>query len=145
MFKKILVPTDGTLLSEMVIAGAIRFANINPGCQIFGLSVIVPISHSPFHGFSANYLHEHEKHIDDHANRHVGVLKTAVVAAGIPCEVLVTKATSPADEIVRVAQAYQCDCIFMASHGRKGLNKLFLGSETQKVLAQADFPVMVYR
>ena len=145
MFKKILVPTDGTSLSERVIAAAIQFASINPGSQILGLSVIVPISHSPFHGFSANYLHEHEQHIDDHASRHVGVLKAVVAAAGIPCEVLVTKAPSPADEIVRVAQAYGCDCIFMASHGRKGLNRLFLGSETQKVLAQAEVPVMVYR
>ena len=145
MFKKILVPTDGTPLSEKIIAGAIQFARINPGSQIFGLSVIVPISHSPFHGFSANYLHEHEQHIDDHAHRHVGLLKAAIAAAGVPCEVLVTKAQSPADEIVRVARIYDCDCIFMASHGRKGLNKLFLGSETQKVLAQAEVPVMVYR
>lgn len=145
MFKKILVPTDGTALSEKVIAAAIPFAHINPGSQIFGLSVIVPISHSPFHGFSASYLHEHEKHIDDHAHRHVGILKAAVNAAGLPCDVLVTKASSPADEIVRVAEAYGCDCIFMASHGRKGLNKLFVGSETLKVLAQAEVPVMVYR
>ena len=145
MFKKILVPTDGTPLSDKVIAAAIEFARINPGSSIFGVSVIVPIPYSPFEGLAGGNVKAHEKYMDDHANRYVELLKAAVDAAGIPCEVLVTKAPSPASEIVRVAQAYQCDCIFMASHGRKGLNRLFLGSETQKVLAQAEVPVLVYR
>ena len=66
-------------------------------------------------------------------------------AAGVPCETVVAQSTKPHEEIVRAANQYQCDCIFMASNGRKGLNKLFIGSETQKVLTTADVPVMVYR
>ncbi|MEA5097572.1 MAG: universal stress protein [Burkholderiaceae bacterium] len=145
MYKKILVPTDGTPLSEGVIAAAIELARVIRGSQILGLSVIVPISASPFEGMSPATAKEHEKHMDSHANRYVGLLKTAADAAGVPCEVLVTKGASPAEEIVRVAKDYQCDCIFMASHGRKGLNRLFLGSETQKVLAQATVPVLVHK
>ena len=66
-------------------------------------------------------------------------------AAGVPCETVVAQSTKPHEEIVRAANQYQCDCIFMASNGRKGLNKLFIGSETQKVLTTADVPVLVYR
>ena len=65
--------------------------------------------------------------------------------AGVPCETVVAQSTKPNEEIVRIADEHDCDCIFMASHGRKGLNKLFIGSETQKVLATAHVPVLVYR
>lgn len=142
MFKKILVPTDGTPLSENVVAAAIAFASVNKGSRILGISVVVPMPFSPFDGLDVK---EHEKYMDAHAHRHVGVLKAAVDAAGIPCDVLVTKGSSPSDEIVRAAKDHGCDCIFMASHGRKGLNRLFLGSETQKVLAQATVPVLVHK
>lgn len=145
MYKKILVPTDGTPLADKVIASAIAFAKITPGCSILGLSVIVPIPFSPFDGLGGLDLKTHEKHLDAHADRHVGALKAAADAAGVPCDVLTIKGASPSSEIVRVAKDHQCDCIFMASHGRKGLNRLFLGSETQKVLAQAEIPVMVCR
>ena len=66
-------------------------------------------------------------------------------AAGVPCETVVVQSTKPHEEIVRASNDYDCDCIFMASNGRKGLNKLFIGSETQKVLATAQVPVLVYR
>jgi nucleotide-binding universal stress UspA family protein len=145
MFKKILVPTDGTPLSEGVIAAAIELARAIPGSKMLGLSVIVPISASPFEGMSPASVKEHENHLESHANRYVGVLKAAAETVGLPCDVLVTKGASPAEEIVRVAKDYQCDLIFMASHGRKGLNRLFLGSETQKVLAQATVPVLVHK
>ena len=52
---------------------------------------------------------------------------------------------SPHEEIVKAVEKYGCDAVFMASHGRKGLNKLFLGSETQKVLSDTTIPVMVFR
>ncbi|MBS1170673.1 MAG: teaD 1 [Burkholderiaceae bacterium] len=145
MYKKILVPTDGTPLSEDVFAAAIDLARAIPGCQILGLSVIVPIHFSPFDGMSPATVQEHEKHLDSHAQKYVGMLKAVADKAGVPCEALVTKSPSPSSEIVRVAKDYGCDLIFMASHGRKGLNRLFLGSETQKVLAQSTVPVLVHK
>ncbi|MGZ3241116.1 MAG: universal stress protein, partial [Burkholderiaceae bacterium] len=73
--------------------------------------------------------------------------KVALVAkeAKVPCETCVALSFSPYEEIIRTAKKYECDAVFMASHGRKGLNKLFLGSETQKVLAHSTIPVLVYR
>lgn len=145
MFKKILVPTDGTPLSDKVVDAAIEFAKINPGSKIFGISVVVPISFSPFEGMGGVDVKEHEQSMFYQASAHVKKLKDAVEAAGVPCETYVAKSSSPAAEIVNASVEHQCDCIFMSSHGRKGLNKLFLGSETQKVLAQARVPVVVYR
>lgn len=145
MFKKIMVPTDGTPLSEKVIDAAIEFAKINLGSKIFGISVVVPISFSPFEGLGGVDVKDHEQSMFNQASAHVNKLKAAVEAAGVPCETYVAKASSPAAEIVKASIEHECDCIFMSSHGRKGLNKLFLGSETQKVLAQATMPVIVYR
>lgn len=145
MFKKILVPTDGTPLSDKVVEAAIQFAKFVPDCQILGISVVVPISFSPFEGLGGVDVKEHEQSMLIQANGHVKKLKDSVEAAGIPCEAYVAKSSSPAGEIVKASVEHGCDCIFMSSHGRKGLNKLFLGSETQKVLAQATIPVVVYR
>jgi nucleotide-binding universal stress UspA family protein len=63
----------------------------------------------------------------------------------VPCETRVAESYSPSEEIVRLASELGCDAIFMASHGRKGINRLFVGSETQKVLAHTNLPVMVFR
>lgn len=66
-------------------------------------------------------------------------------ARGVVCEVTTPMSLSPHEEIVKAVEKYGCDAVFMASHGRKGLNKLFLGSETQKVLSDTTIPVMVFR
>lgn len=69
----------------------------------------------------------------------------AAQARGVVCEVTTPMSSSPHEEIVKAVEKYGCDAVFMASHGRKGLNKLFLGSETQKVLSDTTIPVMVFR
>jgi nucleotide-binding universal stress UspA family protein len=75
----------------------------------------------------------------------VSKVAAAARAAGVPCETVTSMAGSPYEAIVDAAQKHGCDAIVMASHGRKGLNKLFLGSETQKVLAHTNLPVLVLR
>ena len=65
--------------------------------------------------------------------------------AGVPVQTLAIKNFSPAEAIISTAESKGCDCIFMASHGRKGLAALILGSETQRVLAYSKLPVIVYR
>ena len=66
-------------------------------------------------------------------------------AAGVPFAAVVTKANSPYEGIIAVARKRKCDVIFMASHGRRGLSKLIMGSVTQKVLTHSRIPVVVYR
>ena len=63
----------------------------------------------------------------------------------MPIETVVVKSFSPYEAIIDMAKKHQCDTIFMASHGRRGLNAVLLGSETQKVLTHSTIPVMVYR
>ena len=65
--------------------------------------------------------------------------------AGVAIETTTVKSFSPYEAIIEAASKNGCDVIFMASHGRRGLNALLLGSETQKVLTHATVPVMVYR
>jgi nucleotide-binding universal stress UspA family protein len=72
-------------------------------------------------------------------------LQAMASAAGVICEVLSTRGVHPYEEIITTAESKGCDLIWMASHGRKGLDKLLLGSETQRVLAHARIPVLVYR
>jgi nucleotide-binding universal stress UspA family protein len=72
-------------------------------------------------------------------------VQAAATAAGIECDAVLGEANSPYEVIVKTAEERHCDIILMASHGRKGLNKLFLGSETQKVLAHTHLPVLVLR
>lgn len=72
-------------------------------------------------------------------------IATCAEKAGVSCETHTVKGTHPHEEIIKAAGQYHCDVIFMASHGRKGLDKLFLGSETQKVLAHSTLPVLVFR
>lgn len=145
MYRKILVPTDGSVLSEKAISAAIEFAKNHPGCEIIGFSVAEPLSFNQIESLTksgeSDYMAREQLSAKSRVNRIAELAK----AAGIPCETVVAQSTKPHEEIVRAANQYQCDCIFMASNGRKGLNKLFIGSETQKVLTTSDVPVLVYR
>lgn len=145
MYRKILVPTDGSVLSEKAIAAAIEFAKSHAGCEIVGFSVAEPLSFNQIESLTksgeSDYMVREQLSAQSRVQRIAELAKTA----GVPCETVVAQSTKPHEEIVRAASEYRCDCIFMASNGRKGLNKLFIGSETQKVLATAQVPVLVYR
>ncbi|RZI42670.1 universal stress protein [Herbaspirillum sp. HC18] len=145
MFKTILVPTDGSPLSDQAIHAAVRFAK-ETGGGIVGLSVAEPYPFSPLSGGSFSDEHAlYDEKAREIAEEHVRKIAAAAHALGVPCKTVVTQSFSPSDEIVQTAERMGCDAIFMASHGRKGLRKLFIGSETQKVLANTAIPVMVFR
>jgi nucleotide-binding universal stress UspA family protein len=79
------------------------------------------------------------------ASERLGKVADAAAQASIPVETLTVKSFSPFEAIIDTAKAKGCDVIFMASHGRRGLSAVLLGSETQKVLTHSTIPVMVYR
>jgi nucleotide-binding universal stress UspA family protein len=79
------------------------------------------------------------------ASRHLEAVRKAAAGAGVSCACYYATSDFPADAIVKAAKKYKCDAIFMASHGRTGLPRLLLGSETTKVLAHTNIPVLVYR
>lgn len=147
MFKKILVPTDGSPLSDKAIDAAIEFAQAM-NSELVTLCVAEPYVYSALvegAGVFPMDATAYDVKAQEIAQHNVDKAASAARAKGVACKTTVALSFSPYEEIVRTAENQACDVIFMASHGRKGLNKLFVGSETQKVLAHSTIPVLVFR
>jgi len=144
MFKKILVPTDGSELSTKAIDGAVTFAKALKA-SVVGVTVVDPYSYSNISEYRPETLEGYEERIMKAAAERLGRIADAAAAANVPVETLTVKSFSPFEAIIDTAKATGADVIFMASHGRRGLSAVLLGSETQKVLTHSAIPVMVYR
>ncbi len=147
MFRKILVPTDGSELSGNAVAAAIKLAEEN-GASLLALT-IQPIYRPPIVAEVpvADFYtqEEYEKSALEVGNRIVAEVAARAKTAGVPCTTRVQFDASTWEAIIREAREEGCDLIFMASHGRRGMAGLLLGSETQKVLTHCKIPVLVYR
>ena len=145
MFKHILVPTDGSKLSEKAVRHAMRFAR-QMQARVTALHVI-PKFHTIT--YDAEMLEttpaEYEKTGAEHAHRYLRFAQRVAHSAGVECEVAQASSDQPYKEIIKAAQKKGCDLILMASHGRRGIEGFLLGSETQKVLTHSRTPVLVYR
>lgn len=145
MFKNILLPTDGSATSEKAIQAGIALAK-ETGAQVVGLYVM-----PEFHTFTYNTemledtAEQFAKDSDAHATKFLAVIESAAAAAGVACSSKRVTSSHPFEAIIETAREMKCDLIAMASHGRKGLKGLLIGSETQKVLMHSQIPVLVYR
>lgn len=144
MYKKLLVPIDGTDLSLSAVRGAIAFAKPLKASLVV-LTVIEPYNYSTINEYRPESVDEYDERMLALAQDWLTEARNLIEEAGLAVKTLSIKNFSPADSIVAVSEEEKCDCIFMASHGRKGLKAILLGSETQKVLAFSKLPVMVYR
>jgi nucleotide-binding universal stress UspA family protein len=144
MFKRILVPTDGSELSNKAIAAAIDLAK-SLGASVVGMTTLEPYSYSNLSEYRPETLDDYESRIDQIGAERLGRIADAAARAGVPVETVAAKSFSPFEAIIDTAKGKSCDLIIMASHGRRGLNAVLLGSETQKVLTHTSVPVMVYR
>jgi len=147
MFRNILVPTDGSALSRKSIRQAVQFAK-EQRARVTGLHVVPPYRPDYREEFSVrNFVSPQEYALKARAlaRKHLKVIESAAAAAGVPCETHHTASSFPYDEIVRIAKNRKCDLIYMASHGRRGISRLLLGSETSKVLSHTRLPVIVCR
>ena len=144
MFKKILLPTDGSELSAKAIEGALEFAK-TLGATVVGLTVVEPYSYSNLSEYRPETLDDFEARMSREAAARLSQIANAAAKRGISVETMTAKSFSPFEAIIETAKEKKCDVIFMASHGRKGLSAVLLGSETQKVLTHSKIPVMVYR
>jgi nucleotide-binding universal stress UspA family protein len=143
MFKKILVPTDGSKLSENAAKAAIEFAAATKASILaFAVAEAYPYPLGMEGGVVPD-LTGYEDALRETADRHVKQIATAASTAGVACETLVVVGYSAGPEIVETAKTQGCDLIWMASHGRSGLERMFMGSQTQKVLAHSGIPVLV--
>ena len=145
MFKHILLPTDGSRLSEKAIKQSVRMAKAF-GARITALHVV-----PKFHAFSYQVdmleatRDEYAAQAAARASEYLDYAQRVARAAGVECDGVRVMADQPFKEIVKLADKKGCDLILMASHGRRGLEGLLLGSETQKVLTHSKVPVLVYR
>ena len=147
MYKHLLLPTDGSALSQRAAASGVELARAL-GARITALFVApapTPLVYEHFLPVAYMTPEDHEKLIQQASARYLGSIQKVAVAAGVPFEGLSVVGEYPADAIVETATKARCDLIVMASHGRKGVSALLLGSETAKVLAHSKLPVLVHR
>ena len=145
VFKHILIPTDGSPLSDRAALGAVQLAK-SLSARVTAINVSVP-----FRVFAMNprkvsvtegsYRAECEKR----ASGSLGLISKAAAAAGVTFGGMHVFAEQPYAAIIEAAEDQECDAICMASHGHKGLAALFLGSETVQVLTHSRIPVVVWR
>ncbi len=147
MFKKILVPTDGSALSRQTAQRAIQFAK-EAGTRLVVLTV-TPEYALPYYGEGGLVMPDSpEQFAKKHAERashHLGEIAKWCGDVDVACDVMLASGKDPYVVIIETAEKTNCDLIFMASHGRRGLSAMLLGSETHKVLTHSKIPVLVYR
>jgi len=149
MFKHILVPTDGSPLSDHTLGRAIAFAHsLGARLTILNATAEAPFPVTNF-GEDGHYDPSKARRFAQESSAHGQRIVDAALArareAGLDAAALIEPCDAPHQAIVRVAAERACDLIFMASHGRRGINALLLGSETNKVLAYCKIPVLVCR
>jgi nucleotide-binding universal stress UspA family protein len=145
MYKHILIPDDGSDLSAKAVQHGIALAKaIN--ARVTGITVTMP-----FHifavapGMVTDVPEEYTKRVAALALKYLEQIKGAAASAGVNCDVLHVEHAQPYQAIIDAAKGRGCDLIVMASHGRRGVSAIVLGSETVKVLTHSTIPVLVCR
>lgn len=148
MFKKILIPTDGSTLSAQAANKGVAFAR-QIGAEIVALHVTQPFAATVgFDGMAAAYAitdEDYEKNATQQSHKFIQAVVDRAETAGVKATVRSVSNFNVADAVASVATEENCDLIFIGSHGRSGLSRLLLGSVTAKVLNLAPCAVLVYR
>lgn len=145
MFKTILVPTDGSELAFKAAQTAIDFAR-ESGARLITLSVAESFPYIALaEGVVLPNPEEYDEALLEAARNSAQQVADAAAKAGVACEAISVQAVDPSTEIIDTANRRACDAIFIASHGRRGLGRIWLGSVTQRVLAGTSLPVLVIR
>jgi nucleotide-binding universal stress UspA family protein len=148
MFKKILLPTDGSPLSAQAANAGVTFAR-SIGADVVALHVTQPFAATiGFDGMAAAYAitdEAYEEASSAQAKRFLAGVIDRAHTAGLTATSLTVSNFNVADGIVQAAEETGADLIFIGSHGRSGLSRLLLGSVTAKVLSLATIGVLVYR
>jgi nucleotide-binding universal stress UspA family protein len=144
MFKRILVPTDGSDITAKAVETSIALAKASGG-QIMTISVKEPFPYSAISEMQPVPPQEFYDAQERIAAARVKAVADAAQAAGVGCGGHTVEALHPWEAILDHAKSQQCDLIVMASHGRRGVAALLLGSETQRVLIHSTLPVLVVK
>jgi len=144
MYKRILVPTDGSEITGKAVQTAIELAKLS-GAGMVTLSVKEPFPYSAISEMQPVPPQEFYDAQERIAASRVKAVADAAAAAGVACDAYTVEAVHPWEAILDQAKTAGCDLIVMASHGRRGVSALLLGSETSRVLTHTDLPVLVVR
>ena len=144
MFKKILVPTDGSAFSLSAAATATQLAR-SQGAQVIGVYVIDPFPYIGIGDASAAGLQSYLAESRSVAGQALDALGKVCAAEGVPFAGDTIERNVVYEGVIETANAEGCDLIVMASHGRKGVKALILGSVAQKVLTHARMPVLIVK
>jgi nucleotide-binding universal stress UspA family protein len=145
MYKHILIPTDGSELSNLALEEGVALAKaLNAGVTVITVTM-------PFHVITANPVmladtpERYKEHMTAIAGHCLDEGKKIATAAGVECDLVRAEHEHPYKAIIDTAQTRGCDAIQMASHGRRGISAVLLGSETIKVLTHSTITVIVCR
>jgi len=144
MYKRILFPTDGSDITAKALQTALGLAKLC-GAEVEALAVMEPF---PYSAISEMQPVPPQDFLDAQqrvASARVKTVTDAATAAGVTCKGSTVEALHPWEAILEQGKATGCDLVVMASHGRRGVSALLLGSETQKVLTHSTLPVLVVR
>jgi nucleotide-binding universal stress UspA family protein len=147
MYKHILIPTDGSPLADKAVRAGIDYAR--EASARVTLFTAVPEYQMPSEGEllsrRAQPLSTFEKLAKEKAEAVLNPAAARARAAGVACDTDFAMDNRPYHAIIDAAKKHGCDAIFMSTHGREGLAKLWYGSETAEVLNHSDIPTLVYR
>ena len=147
MYKKILLPTDGSPVSRKAVKEGVAFAAAL-GAKVVGFfspEDYRALMYSEYIPPSLMSQKEFEAQAKKAAEKHLAYIEKAAQAAGVPYEGYYLSSLAPWEAIIEAARKKKCDLIFMGSHGRSGLAGLVLGSQASKVLTHSKLPVLVCR
>ena len=144
MYKRFLFPTDGSEITDKAMQAAVGMAKM-AGAELYALSVKEPFPYSAISEIQPMPPQEFFDAQQKIAASRVKRVAEAAQAAGVSCKSHTVEATYAWEAILDHANSQGCDLIVMASHGRRGVSALLLGSETQKVLTHGKLPVLVVR
>ena len=146
MYKHVLLPTDGSPLSEVAIDNGLQFAKAI-GAQVTGFYVVVERQPDSFEDYAP--VDVKAPALEDvsaqEARQYLAAIESKAKSAGVFCETHSMRHGSPHQAIIQAARLHGCDLIIMASHGRKGITGELVGSETARVITNCKIPVLVYR
>ena len=147
MFKRILIATDGSTLSRKAVVASISLAALH-GAELVVLTVVPRYPKAYFDGamvFAPDDIARIEKQWSAAAEETLAAVAARAAKSGVNARTVTMSSDLVAESIIAAAKKHKADLIVMASHGRKGIKRLLLGSETQHVLTHSTLPVLVLR
>ena len=146
MFKHIFIPTDGSAVGNKAArAGVELAAALRARVTAYYAIEEIPLLYVEGYTLPQTVIDGLDKRAREQGQKRIDAIGKMAKAAGVRFASVITKTANPYEGIINAAKKNKCDVVFMASHGRRGLSRLMMGSVTQKVLAHSRIPVVVYR